>query len=304
MIEAVPNISEGRDRQTIEAVAQAIRSTPDVHLLHLTSDVDHNRSVLTYVAARAGAIQQATLNLFEVALRRIDLRSHRGEHPRVGAVDVVPFVPLRTTPMAECVALAERVGAEVASRFDLPVYLYEYAARTEDRRELPAIRSGGFENFARKIREPRWTPDYGPARVHPTAGVTIIGARVPLIAFNVQLGTNQIEIAAKIVRAVRASSGGLPFVRALPINLAHRGIVQVSMNLLDYRQTSIRRVFAAVQEQAKRHGVEIVSSEIVGLVPADALDRTDASALKIENFNPDLVLERRIAAALGEGPAG
>jgi glutamate formiminotransferase len=297
MIEAIPNISEGRNRETIDAVAAAIRATPSVHLLHVTSDADHHRSVLTYVSKSADAIVDATLRMYEVAFQRIDLRNHKGEHPRVGAVDVIPFVPLRQRTMADCVSIAEKTGATIAERFGVPIYLYEEAAREEYRRELPKIRSGGFEKFAKKIEDPRWTPDFGPAVVHPTAGVTIVGARVPLIAFNVQLGTDKLDVADRIARKVRASSGGLPFVRALPINLARRGVVQVSMNLLNYRATPIRQAFTAVREEAERHGVEVISSEIVGLVPAEALDAESAARFKIENYSPEIVLERRIAAA-------
>lgn len=298
MIEAVPNISEGRDTATVEAIAECIRCTPEVLLLNVSSDRDHNRTVLTYASENSTALEEATLRLFEIALRRIDLRRHEGAHPRVGAVDVVPFVPLRGSEMSECVALAERVGEKVAEKFSLPIYLYEHAARDESRRELPAIRSGGFENFARKIEDPRWVPDFGPRTVHPSAGVSIVGARVPLIAFNVQLATDRLEIAEKIARAVRGVSGGLPFVRALPIALKSRGIVQVSMNLLDYRRTPIHRAFSEVQEEAGRHGVSILSSEIIGLVPADALYAFAEWTLKLENFRPNVVLERRIAETL------
>ena len=298
MIEAVPNISEGRDPATVEAIAEAIRSTPEVLLLNVSSDEDHNRTVLTYASENSRALEEATLRLFEIALRRIDLRRHEGAHPRVGAVDVVPFVPLRGSEMSECVALAERVGEKVAEQFSVPIYLYEHAARDESRRELPAIRSGGFEKFARKIEDPRWAPDFGPRTVHPSAGVSIVGARVPLIAFNVQLATDRLEIAEKIARAVRGVSGGLPFVRALPIALKSRGIVQVSMNLLDYRRTPIHRAFSVVQEEAGRHGVSILSSEIIGLVPADALYAFAEWNLKLENFRPNVVLERRIAETL------
>lgn len=299
MIEAVPNFSEGRNRETIDAVADAISSSRGVRLLHLTSDVDHNRSVITYASRDAEAMVAATLRLYEAALPRIDLRRHQGEHPRIGAVDVVPFVPLPGTEMLECVQLAERVGREIAARFDLPVYLYEHAARQEHRRHLPAIRSGGFERFPDKIREARWQPDFGPPRVHPSAGVTVVGARAILIAFNVQLATDRIEVARSVARKVRASSGGLPFVRALPIRLAHRGVVQVSMNLLDYRETPLRRVFDAVRDEARQHGVEVKSSEIVGLVPGAALFEGAAEYLMIENFSPDIILENRVAQVFG-----
>lgn len=298
MIEAVPNISEGRNLATVEAIAEAIRSTPEVLLLNVSSDPDHNRTVLTYASESSQAMEEATLRLFEIAVRKIDLRRHEGAHPRVGAVDVVPFVPLRGSEMGDCVALAERVGRKVAKDFEIPVYLYEHAARDASRRELPAIRSGGFENFARKIQEPGWTPDFGPQKVHPSAGVSIIGARVPLIAFNVQLATDRFDVAEKIARAVRGISGGLRYVRALPITLKSRGIVQVSMNLLDYRRTPIHRAFSVVREEAGRYGVSILSSEIIGLVPADALYAFAEWNLQLDNFRPNVVLERRIAETI------
>ncbi|MEO8216360.1 MAG: glutamate formimidoyltransferase [Acidobacteriota bacterium] len=299
MIEAVPNVSEGRDGAVVEDLAEALRSTSGVFLLNYSSDVDHNRSVFTYVADDSGPLFEATMRLFEIAVREIDLRRHQGAHPRVGAVDVTPFVPLRGSSMEECVALAKRVGQAVGERFAIPVYLYEEAATEDYRRPLPAIRSGGFEGFPEKILDPRWTPDFGPKLVHPRAGVSVIGARIPLIAFNVQLATDRMDVATKIARSVRTISGGLQFVRALPIMLAHRGIVQVSMNLLDYRLTPIHVAFERVQEEAARHGVDVLSSEIVGLVPEDALFDTAAASLRIENFQTNSVLEKRIARVVG-----
>lgn len=294
MIECVPNVSEGRDPSTIDAIAEALRSAPDVHLLNIHSDPDHNRSVFTYVSESADAIRAATLRLFEVAVPRIDLRIHHGAHPRAGAVDVVPFVPLEGSTMEECVAVAEATGAEIAERFHIPIYLYEHAAKHEHRRELPAIRSGGFENFPQKIRDARWVPDFGPAQVHPTAGVSVVGARVPLIAFNMQLGTDRVDVAQSCARAVRGISGGLRFVRALPIELKSKGLVQVSMNLLDYRLTPIHRAFELVQSEARRYGVSVVSSEIVGLVPAEAMYEVAEWHLRISGWRHDMVLEERI----------
>jgi glutamate formiminotransferase / 5-formyltetrahydrofolate cyclo-ligase len=298
MIEAIPNVSEGRDPETIEALSAAIRGTEGVTLLHVHSDPDHHRSVFTYVAEQPEPIARATLALYEVALERIDLRIHEGEHPRIGAVDVTPFVPLAGQTMEVCVELAREVAKEVAGRFEIPVYLYEFAATAPHRRELPAIRSGGFEGFPAKMLDERWKPDYGPAAVHPSAGATVIGARVPLIAFNVQLGTHRLDIAEKISRAVRGVSGGLRFVRALPIDLHHKQIVQVSMNLLDYRRTPIHRAFGLVREEAARYGVEVISTEIVGLVPADAMYAAAEWYLRLEGFTPSLVLERRLAEAM------
>lgn len=305
MFECVPNISEGRNQAAIDAVADAIRGVAGVHLLNIHSDPDHNRSVFTYVSESANAIAEATLAMYDAAVPLIDLRIHHGAHPRVGAVDVVPFVPLETTTMDECVALAERVGAEIAERFHIPIYLYEHAAKAAHRRELPAIRSGGFENFASKIHDARWLPDYGPAQVHPTAGVSVVGARVPLIAFNMQLGTDRIEVAQACALAVRGISGGLRFVRALPIGLASKGVVQVSMNLLDFRRTPIHRAFSVVKEEAERFGVAVVSSEIVGLVPAEAMYQVAEWHLRVAGWRRDMILEERIkAAAAAAGPQG
>jgi glutamate formiminotransferase len=294
VFEAVPNISEGRDQSTIDAVADAIRATGGVQLLNIHSDPDHNRSVFTYVSDSGDAIREATLRLFDVAIPRIDLRIHHGAHPRVGAVDVVPFVPLEHTTMEECIAVANATARELADRFHIPIYLYEAAASAEHRRDLPAVRSGGFEKFPDKIHDARWLPDFGPAQVHPTAGVSIVGARVPLIAFNVQLATDRIEVAQNVARAVRGLSGGLRLVRALPIALASRGIVQVSMNLLDFRRTPIHRAFTLVKEEAERYGVNVLSSEIVGLVPAEAMYQVAEWHLRIAGFRRDIVLEERI----------
>lgn len=294
MIEAVPNISEGQNRDTIDRIAAAVAAVEGVLLLHVHSDPDHNRSVFTYASESAAAVREATLRLYEIAVNRIDLRQHVGQHPRVGAVDVCPFVPLRSATMEQCVSLAREVGEEAARRFELPVYLYERAATAEHRRELPAIRSGNFERFHEKIQDGRWRPDFGPGAVHSSAGVTIIGARVPLIAFNVQLATNRLDVADKVARAVRGVSGGLRYVRALPIDLKHKGVVQVSMNLLDYRKTPLVRAFNLVREEASRYGVEILSSEIVGLVPADAMYQVAEWYLRVSEFSPSIVLERRI----------
>jgi glutamate formiminotransferase len=294
MLECVPNVSEGRDPATIEAVAEAIRSTAGVHLLNVHSDRDHHRSVFTFVSETAEPLREAVLRMYEVVLPLVDLRLHHGAHPRVGAIDVVPFVPLEGSTMDECIALAESTGAAIAERFGVPVYLYEQAARQEYRRDLPAVRSGGFELFPQKIADARWQPDFGPARVHESAGVSVVGARVPLIAFNMQLGTDRLEVAQACARAVRAISGGLRFVRALPIALESRGLVQVSMNLLDYRRTPIHRAFAIVKEEAERHGAAVVSSEIVGLVPAEAMYQVAEWHLRVAGFRKDVVLEERI----------
>lgn len=300
MIEAIPNVSEGRDRSIIDDLERAICSVPGVLHLGTAPDPDHNRTVLTYASRTADALRHASLNLFEVALARIDLRTQQGEHPRVGAVDVLPFVPLGSTGMEECVELSLQIGREVAERFGLPVFLYEYAASADYRRALPSIRSGGLDSLGRRMRTEQWRPDFGPSELHPSAGAVVIGARRALIAFNIQISTDDLEIAAAIARAVREVSGGLPAVRAIPIRLVSRGIVQVSMNLLDYKRTSMGQAFEAVRREAAARGVEVLSSQIIGLAPAEALADATTQAISLENFSTDLVLENRIEMLEGE----
>lgn len=293
LVECVPNVSEGRRSDVVDAIVDGIRRTPGVRLLDRSSDRSHNRSVLTF-AGDLTDVQAAVLALYEVALRSIDLRTHTGAHPRLGAVDVVPFVPIADVTMAECVTLARETAAEVARRFDLPVFLYEEAATRPGRRNLEEIRRGQFEGLAEKLALPEWEPDYGPRRPHPTAGATVIGARMPLIAFNVNLATDRLEIAKTIAAAVRYSSGGLRFVKAMGVALSDRGIVQVSMNLTDYQQTPIFRAFEAVKGEAARHGVKILESEIVGLVPERALIDSARYFLQLGGFSADQVLETRL----------
>jgi len=297
LVESVPNVSEGRDQAAIEGMAAAIRTVGAVRLLDVLPDVDHHRTVFTLVGAPDG-VAEAVLRLFAVALPRIDLRVHRGEHPRMGAVDVVPFVPVRGATMADCVDLAHRVGREVWERFRVPAYLYEEAATRPERRDLAAIRRGEFEGFPEKILHPDWAPDFGERVVHPTAGVTAIGAREFLIAFNVNLGTSDLKIAKAIAHAVRGSSGGLRYVKALGLTLDERGIVQVSMNLTNYKKTPLARALELVRGEAARYGVPVVGTEIVGLVPEGALLDAAAHYLGVERFSPDLVLERRVDDAL------
>jgi glutamate formiminotransferase len=299
LIESVPNVSEGRNADTIEAIAAAIRRVDGVKLLDVDPDPDHNRTVYTIVG-EPEAVLEAILAMFEEALARIDLRVHRGEHPRMGAVDVVPLVPVRGVTMAECVELSRRLGKEIWDRFRVPVYLYEESATSPERRDLARIRKGEFEGFFAKIEEPNWAPDFGDRVVHPTAGVVAVGAREFLIAFNINLGTSDIRIAKEIAKAVRGSSGGLRYVKALGFELADRGIVQVSMNLTNFRRTPIPRVMELVRREAARYGVPVVGSEIVGLVPQAALDQVVEYYLSLEAFSPEMVLERRIQQALGD----
>jgi glutamate formiminotransferase len=298
LVECVPNVSEGRDREAIAAMAEAIRSVPNVFLLDVQSDPDHHRSVFTFVG-EPEAVAEAVFRLFEAALPRIDLRRHRGEHPRMGAVDVVPFVPVRGVAMADCVELANKVGEEIWRRFRVPVYLYGEAATRPERADLSEIRKGEFEGFFEKIKDPKWHPDFGEPEVHPTAGVTAVGAREFLIAFNVNLGTSDLRVAKEIAKAVRFSSGGLRYVKALGMELKERGIVQVSMNLTNFRKTPLPRVLELVRREAARFGVPVVGTEIVGLIPEEALVQVAEYYLQLEKFSLGQVLERRIEEALG-----
>jgi len=279
-------------------MAEAIRSVPNVFLLDVQSDPDHHRSVFTFVG-EPEAVAEAVFRLFEAALPRIDLRRHRGEHPRMGAVDVVPFVPVRGVTMADCVELAKKVGEEIWRRFRVPVYLYGEAASRPERADLSEIRKGEFEGFFEKIKDPKWHPDFGEPEVHPTAGVTAVGAREFLIAFNVNLGTSDLRVAKEIAKAVRFSSGGLRYVKALGMELKERGIVQVSMNLTNFRKTPLPRVLELVRREAARFGVPVVGTEIVGLIPEEALVQVAEYYLQLEKFSLGQVLERRIEEALG-----
>jgi glutamate formiminotransferase len=279
-------------------MAEAIRSGPNVFLLDVQSDPDHHRSVFTFVG-EPEAVAEAVFRLFEAALPRIDLRRHRGEHPRMGAVDVVPFVPVRGVAMADCVELAKKVGEEIWRRFRVPVYLYGEAATRPERADLSEIRKGEFEGFFAKIKDPKWHPDFGEPEVHPTAGVTAVGAREFLIAFNVNLGTSDLRVAKEIAKAVRFSSGGLRYVKALGMELKERGIVQVSMNLTNFRKTPLPRVLELVRREAARFGVPVVGTEIVGLIPEEALVQVAEYYLQLEKFSLGQVLERRIEEALG-----
>ena len=293
VIECVPNVSEGRRPEIVAAMADAITAVEGVRLLDYSSDESHHRTVFTFAGDAAG-VERAVLALFERALATIDLRTHRGEHPRMGAVDVVPFVPIEGVPMAECVALARRVGAAVADRFKVPVYLYEEASSDPARRNLEDIRRGEFEGLAAKMASAGWAPDFGPATPHPSAGATVIGARMALIAYNINLATNRLDVAKKIAAAIRQSSGGYRFVKAMGIMLEERGVVQVSMNLTNYEKTPIFRVFETVKREAERYGVAVLESEIVGLVPSAALNAAAEFYLQIAGFKADQVLENKL----------
>jgi glutamate formiminotransferase len=293
LIESVPNFSEGRDRAKVDAIAEAMRMD-GVYLLDRQSDADHNRSVIT-LAGSPEALMEAVLCGIGKAAELIDLTVHRGVHPRLGATDVVPFVPIEGVTLEDCVRMARQVGAEVWRRYRIPVYLYESAATCPERVQLENIRRGQFEGLRAEIAtNPGRLPDFGEPRLHPTAGATVIGARKFLVAYNVFLNTGDVEIARKIARTVRFSSGGLPFVKAMGVLV--RGLAQVSMNLTDTDQTPLARVFELVRGEAARHGVSVFSSEIVGLIPKKALADAAGSLLQLENFDASLILENRLAA--------
>jgi len=295
IIESIPNVSEGRRPEVVEAIASAIRAVPGVRLLDYSSDASHNRSVFT-LAGDAAPLKAAILAMYEQALAHIDLRTHQGEHPRLGAVDVVPFVPIDGVTMAQCVELARDVAGEVASRFGVPIYLYEDASNDPARKNLEDIRRGEFEGLAAKMASKGWAPDFGPSVPHASAGASVVGARMPLIAYNINLNTDRLDVAKKIAAAIRHSSGGYRFVKAAGFELKDRGIVQVSMNLTNYEKTPIFRVFETVRREAERYGVSILESEIVGLVPAAALNAAAEFYLQIAGFKPDQVLENKLRA--------
>jgi glutamate formiminotransferase / 5-formyltetrahydrofolate cyclo-ligase len=296
LIECIPNVSEGRRGDVVARMVESVRSIDRVRLLDVSSDPSHNRSVLTFAGDAAG-VEQAVLALFERAVADIDLRTHRGEHPRMGAVDVVPFVPIEGVTMADCVALAKNVGQTIAERFQVPVYLYEEASANPSRRNLEDIRRGEFEGLQARMKTEQWTPDFGPAAPHPSAGASAVGARMALIAYNINLATDRLDVAKKIAAAIRQSSGGYRFVKAAGFKLEDRGIVQVSMNLTNYEKTPLFRVFETVKREAARYGVGVLESEIVGLVPSAALNAAAEFYLQIEGFKPEQVLENRLRQA-------
>ena len=293
LVECIPNFSEGRRPEVLEAIANAIRQTPGVTLLDTESDKDHNRSVMTFIG-EPEAVKRGMLAAAAKAVELIDMEKHRGEHPRLGAIDVVPFVPISGMTMGDAVELARRLGKELWERLHVPVYFYEEAAAAPSRKNLPDVRRGEYEGRKLDIKKPEWKPDVGEPAMHPTAGAVIVGARYPLIAYNVNLKTANLDIAKRIAKAVREKDGGLPAVRALGFELKERGIVQVSMNLVNYHKTGISRAFEAVKAEAAKAGVEVEGSEIVGLVPLEALVECANHFLALENFKPAQILETRL----------
>ena len=301
IIEAIPNVSEGRRQNVIDRLVDAVRDVPRSRLLDYSADRSHNRTVFTLVGDADG-LTNALLRLYDVATREIDLRVQRGEHPRIGAVDVVPFVALQDASTDDCVSLARALGQTVAAQFAIPVYLYADATTRPERQALENIRRGQLEGLASRMHEEAWHPDFGPDTPHPTAGVSAIGARGPLVAFNVNLDTDDLDVAQQIARTLRERNGGLPFVKAIGVRLMDSPWVQVSMNLTNPGQTPIDRAFDLVKREAEKHGVEITGSEIVGLVPTTALLATAARYLQLDTFTPDQVIEGRLCPRMSLPP--
>ena len=294
IVECVPNFSEGRNPEVIQALVGLVRSVPGVAFLDESHDADHHRSVVTF-AGRPYAVAEVAFQMARLASQLIDLRSHQGEHPRVGATDVMPFVPIRDVSMQDCVQLARMVGQRIGNELKIPVFLYEQAAARPERIQLEWIRKGGLKGLAdRMAADAAWAPDFGPKQLHHTAGATVVGARWPLIAFNVNLKSPDLSVARAIAKAVRQSSGGLPCVKAIGIELRSQGLVQVSMNLTNYEETSIHVVFAAVEREAAARGVEVAGTEIIGLVPEQCLIDTAQQALRLDRFEGRQVLEMRL----------
>lgn len=293
IIECVPNYSEGRDKEKMEKILDCFRGKDGVKLLDYSNDVNHNRMVVT-VVGEYEPLKNAVLESVGKAVELIDLNKHEGQHPRMGAVDVIPFIPIRDCSMEECIALSKEVGEEIAKRYNFPVFLYEKSASAPHRENLAAVRKGEFEGMAEKIKQPEWHPDFGPAERHATAGTVAVGARMPLVAYNINLNTNRLDIATAISKKIRHINGGFRFVKAMGVDLEDRGIVQVSINMTDFTRTALYRVFETVKFEAQRWGVTIAGSEIVGLVPMAAIVDTAEYYLGLENFSIDQVLESKL----------
>jgi len=298
LIECIPNVSEGRRGDVVSALAEAaLKAGPGVVLLDRTSDADHNRSVLTFLG-EGEALVAAMTALVGAALEAIDLRTHTGAHPRIGAVDVIPFVPVQGATAADCVILARALGKTLAERYGLPVYLYEDAASAPERQNLANIRKGEFEGLAAKMADPAWAPDFGPRAPHPSGGASVVGARAPLVAYNINLGTADLAIADRIAKAIRHLSGGYRYVKAMGVKLHARGQVQVSINMTNFEKTPLHRVFETVKSEAERHGIPVVGSEIVGLVPQAALLAAASHYLRLEADPGPQVLENKLLERL------
>lgn len=292
LLECVPNISEGRDQEKIALIAKEVKKHREVKLLDVSSDRDHHRSVFTFIG-EPKAVKDAAFSFALKAIELIDMKEHRGAHPRLGAVDVVPFVPIQGVEMEEAIQVAREFGKELGKK-GVPVFFYEEAATSPERKDLPSIRKGEYERLKEKLRDPKWKPDEGPESFNPKSGATVVGARFPLVAYNVNLKTEDLSIAKEIARKVRFKDGGFPHVRAMGVDLKERGMVQVSMNLTNYRVTSIPKVFEFIREEALRRSVEVAESEIVGLIPLGVLEGIAQHCLKYPEFSIRQVIEERI----------
>ncbi|MDR9755551.1 MAG: glutamate formimidoyltransferase [Thermoanaerobacterales bacterium] len=293
IVECVPNFSEGRQKDVIEKIIAAVRGVDGVKVLDYSSDPSHNRTVLTFVGEPM-AVKEAAFRVAEKAAELIDMEQHQGEHPRIGAADVIPLIPISGVSMEECVELARELGRDIGEKLGIPVYLYEEAATRPDRKNLAHVRRGEYEGLKEAIKTPERQPDFGPAQMHPRAGAVAVGARPPLVAYNINLDTDKVEIAKAIARTIRGSSGGYPSIKALGVLIEETGKAQVTINVCNYKEVSLARVFETVKSEAERYGVNITGSEIVGLVPMEALLDAAAFYLRLEGFQLEQVLEKRL----------
>lgn len=293
LVQCVPNFSEGRNKEIIESIVNEIKEVEEVKLLDYSMDKDHNRTVVTFIGEPQKVVE-AAFRCAKKAAELIDMRSHHGEHPRMGATDVIPLIPISDVTMEECVELSKTLGERLGEELNISVYLYEKSASTPLRENLADVRRGQYEGMAEKLQQEQWKPDFGPVVLNEKAGVTAVGARMPLVAFNVNLGTSDMAIGRNIAKVVRAKGGGFAYCKALAIEIKERNIVQISMNMVDYTMTSLFRVFDFIEREAKRYGVNVIGSEIIGLVPMDALIDVADYYLRLENFQRSQILEKRI----------
>lgn len=294
LIQCVPNFSEGRDQGILDQILNEIRSVEGVKLLDYSMDKDHNRSVVTFIGDPEG-VAEAAFKSTKKASELIEMSQHKGEHPRMGATDVIPLIPISDVTMDDCIELSKQLGLKIGNELGISVFLYEKSASAPHRENLAEVRKGQYEGMNEKLKQKDWIPDYGPTDLNVKSGVTAIGARMPLVAYNINLGTNDLSIAKKIAKAIRAKAGGYTYCKALGIEITERNIVQVSINMTDYTKTPLYRVFDTVEREARRYGVNIIGSEIIGLVPMNALIDAADYYLRLEGFDTNQILENRMA---------
>jgi len=293
IVECVPNFSEGCNREIIDAITAEVKKIPGVTLLNVQSDASHNRTVVTFIG-EPQSVKQAAFNACAKATELIDMEKHHGEHPRIGATDVIPFIPVSDVTIEECVELANELGMEIAEKLNIPIYMYEAAAKRPERIKLPDVRKGQYEGLKEDISNPERQPDYGAARMHVTAGATVVGARQFLIAYNINLNTSDVKIAKKIANTIREAKGGYKYCRAMGIMIEERNMAQVTINMVNYEGTPLHRVFETVKSEAARYGVTVIGSEIVGMAPLQALLDTAAFYLRLEDFNRNQIMEENL----------